>query len=98
MVRVGCAGGNTVAAGMDDGCVRLFTWTSAGGLQYSKTLQKVDGRMLSVAWHPEGTTLVGGSSKGSLHIWEAGSSTELQCIELGRCPAASHGTVHRSSG
>ena len=88
VARGGCAGGNTVAAGMDDGCVRFFTWTSVGGLQYSKTLQKVDGRMLAVAWHPAGTTVVGGSSKGSIHVWEAGTSTELQCIELGRSSAA----------
>lgn len=72
-----------MAAGMDDGCVRFFTWTAAGGLQYSRTSQKVDGRVLAVAWHPNGSLVVGGSSKGSIHIWEAGTSTELQCIELG---------------
>ena len=43
----------------------------------------VEGRLLSVAWHPDAHTLVTGSSAGMLHAWDVASARELLRINAG---------------
>ena len=44
-----------LAAACDDGCVRLFTVDpGVPGASYAKSLPRVEGRCLAVAWHPSG--------------------------------------------
>lgn len=78
------AGSTRLAAGLDDGSVRFFTWSAAEGLQYQRRGPQAPGRVLSLAWHPSGSILVGGSSQGTVHAWEAATGQEALCIELGR--------------
>lgn len=78
-----------VAVGTDDGCVRLFT-AEAGqpGLQYSRSMPAVKGRVLSAAWHPSGRVLVTGTSVGTLHAWDVKSGQEILHVEAGELPLA----------
>lgn len=43
------------------------------GAQYESTLARLQARMLSVAWHPAGTTLAVGGLDGCIHVLDASS-------------------------
>lgn len=60
-----------VAAACDDGSIRMFTPAAGGehGLVYERSLAKVEGRSLTVAWHPSGHVLVSAGSDGCIHCW-----------------------------
>ena len=73
-----------VAVACDDGCLRFFTAeVGVPGLQYESCLPPLDGRLLCSAWHPEGSVLVTGTSRGTLHAWEVASRHELLRLHTG---------------
>ena len=57
-----------LAAGCEDGCVRLFDVTD-GGLHYARAFEKQSARILSVAWHEGGSVLVTGSADSKIYKW-----------------------------
>jgi len=66
-----------LAAACDDGCVRLFTIEPGiPGAVYHKSLPKVEGRALAVAWHPSRKFLVSGGSNGCIHVWDVSTNRE----------------------
>ncbi|KAK9805376.1 hypothetical protein WJX73_008329 [Symbiochloris irregularis] len=74
-----------IAVGTDDGSTRLFApERGAPGLQYVRSMPRVEGRVLAAAWHPVSTNLlVTGTSAGALHVWDAGTGQEMQRIIAG---------------
>ncbi|PRW61122.1 WD40 repeat [Chlorella sorokiniana] len=79
-----------VAAACDDGCARIFVaeW-GAPGLVYSKTLPRVEGRCLAVAWHPSGEVLATAGTDGCIHLWNVASGHEVLRITAGDGTGAS---------
>lgn len=72
------------ALGCDDGAIRIFTVESGvDGMQYSKSLPRVEGRILSLAWHPSGSVLVAGDSQGCIRCWDVEAGRELLRITVG---------------
>ncbi|KAK9825655.1 hypothetical protein WJX81_005809 [Elliptochloris bilobata] len=73
-----------VAAACDDGCVRVFAAEPGRpGLAYVRCMPAVAGRVVSVAWHPSGGSLVAGTSQGTLHAWDIAAARELLRITVG---------------
>lgn len=85
--RVICAAaGNAlrVAVACDDGVLRIFAAEGlAPGLMYQRSLPALGTRLLSVAWHPGGQSVLVGSAAGSLHAWQIASGRELMRINVG---------------
>lgn len=79
-----------MAAACDDGCARIFVaeW-GAPGLVYSKTLPRVEGRCLAVAWHPSGEVLATAGTDGCIHMWNVASGHEVLRITAGDGTGAS---------
>lgn len=77
-----------LAAACDDGCVRLFS-VDAGvpGAAYAKSLPRVEGRVLAVAWHAEGKLLASAGTDGCIHVWQLDGNRELLRITAGAGPA-----------
>ena len=73
-----------IAAACDDGCARIFQ-AEAGvpGLSYVKTLPRVEGRTLAVAWHPSGDVLATAGTDGCIHLWSISGGRELLRITAG---------------
>ena len=75
---------DSIAVACDDGCLRLFGIEEGElGLTYHSTLPHLDGRLLSVAWHPAGRIAVVGTSQGTLHAWDTSSKREILRIQTG---------------
>jgi U3 small nucleolar RNA-associated protein 4 len=73
-----------LAAACDDGCVRLFSVDSGRpGVTYSRSLPRVEGRTLAVAWHPNGRCVVSGGTDGCIHAWDVNTGHELLRITAG---------------
>lgn len=73
-----------VAVACDDGALRIFeAQDGVPGLQYAKTFQRTEGRVLSAAWHPDSSTIITGTSTGVMHAWEVSFSRELLRITAG---------------
>ena len=73
-----------VAVACDDGVARLFTAEPGQpGLGYAKSLPSLGSRVLSVAWHPSGQSLLLGTAAGTLHAWALASGRELLRINVG---------------
>jgi len=68
------ATGTTLAAGCEDGSVRLFD-LSDGSLRYIRSFEGQRGRILSVAWSSTGTMLVSGSAEGTIRVWNVPTGT-----------------------
>ncbi|CAL5222772.1 g5185 [Coccomyxa viridis] len=74
----------TVALACDDGTLRLFTAEhGTPRLMYHKSMPRLGGRLLSVAWHPNGQAVVTGTAVGTLHAWHIAKSQELMRISIG---------------
>lgn len=79
-----------VAVACDDGALRNFeAQDGVPGLQYAKTFQRTEGRVLCAAWHPDSSTIVTGTSTGVMHAWEVSSNRELLRITAGLATNAS---------
>lgn len=73
-----------LAAACDDGCVRLFAVEpSIPGAAYSRSLPKVEGRTLAVAWHPNGKAIASAGTDGCIHVWDWQGHKELLRITAG---------------
>lgn len=74
--------GDQLAAGCEDGCVRLFDVTD-GGLHYARAFEKQNARILSIAWHESDAVLVTGSADSKIHKWSvrSGRSTLRITVE-----------------
>eukprot|EP00041_Stephanoeca_diplocostata_P020947 m.479319 g.479319 ORF g.479319 m.479319 type:complete len:845 (-) comp21699_c0_seq1:208-2742(-) len=64
--------GTTLAAGCEDGCVKLVD-VEHGTLSYIRSFDKQEGRVLSVSWHENDRVLVSGGSDGTIRLWNAAS-------------------------
>lgn len=82
--RVAADAGARVAAACDDGCARIFVAEhGAPGLSYSRTLPRVEGRCLAVAWHPSGEVLATAGTDGCIHLWALATGHEVLRITAG---------------
>jgi hypothetical protein len=60
-----------LAAACADGSVKLFGVSSGeAGAVLQRSLPRVEGNALSLAWHPNGRNLVSGGSDGCMHVWD----------------------------
>lgn len=75
-----------VAVACDDGVVRIFVIQAGmSGMQYIRSLPRVQGRALSCAWHPTARdVLVVGSGDGCIRAWNVAQGSELVRITAGR--------------
>lgn len=76
-----------VAVACDDGCVRLLTLTAGDGvgrgLHHRRSFNRVQGRLLSLAWGHGGAAIAAGSSCGSVHVFDVETLSELTRITVG---------------
>ena len=72
-----------LAVACDDGSLRVFG-ASESGLVFRRACARVGARLLSTAWHPDGSTVVAGSSDGCLRCWDSRSGAELLRLTLAR--------------
>lgn len=63
----------TIAAGCEDGCVRLYSVCATGELQFAKSLGPLEGRVLSVAWEPSGTAIFAGGVDSAIRRYDVKS-------------------------
>jgi len=79
-----------VAIACDDGCARLLTLTGGSGvgagLAHKRSFLRVQGRLLSLAWHPSEELLACGSSRGTAHVMDCVNFNELRRITVGYVP------------
>jgi WD40 repeat protein len=64
----------TLAIACEDGCIRLFSYTSVGGedggqLEYLRALSGFSGRALSLCWGRRGRRLYAGGADGTIRRW-----------------------------
>ncbi|WIA12120.1 hypothetical protein OEZ85_012193 [Tetradesmus obliquus] len=77
-----------LAAACGDGSVKLFAVHGAvAGAEYVKSLPRVEGNVLALAWHPDGRSIVSGGSDGCIHCWDVQRGTERQRITVGTSSA-----------
>jgi U3 small nucleolar RNA-associated protein 4 len=68
-----------LAAACGDGSVKLFAVeTDVPGAQYVSSLPRVEGKVLALAWHPAGHSVVSGGSDGCIHSWDLKQGEQLQ--------------------
>ncbi|KAK2193045.1 hypothetical protein NP493_18g10014 [Ridgeia piscesae] len=68
--------------GTEDGCVVLYEITPTG-VEYHRTLDRQEGRILSVAWYdPENVIVTGGID--NIRIWSVKSGHAIQRLTMGR--------------
>ena len=58
-----------MAIGCEDGTVILVD-VSDGSFTYSRALERQSSRVLSLSWHPNGKTLVGGCADSTIRAWD----------------------------
>jgi len=76
-----------IAVACDDGVVRFFTVEEGvPGAQYERSCAAVEGRVLCLAWHPNGSTLFSGHSDATIRAWDASTGRELYRINAGQHP------------
>jgi len=76
---------SAIAAACDDGCVRIFgVDDDAPGVHLIKSLLPVEGRVLSVAWHPrrDQRMVVSGGTDGCVHVWNVDTGREMMRITV----------------
>ncbi|KAK3086816.1 hypothetical protein FSP39_023935 [Pinctada imbricata] len=74
--------GKYLAAGAEDGCVVLFD-TDYNSLQYYKSFDRQEGRILSLAWNSTDDIIVTGGTD-NIRLWSVNSGHALQRLTLGR--------------
>ena len=88
--RVKAGEAQRVAIACDDGCARIITMvggTDVGaGLAHKRSFLRVQGRLLSLAWHPSEELLACGSSRGMAHVMDCMNFNELTRITIGYVP------------
>ncbi|KAK9129714.1 hypothetical protein Sjap_010201 [Stephania japonica] len=72
-----------VAIGCDDGCVRLYAVSDSDRLTYNRSLPRVSGRILSVAWSVDASIIFSGSSDGMIRCWDVNLAQEKYRITVG---------------
>ncbi|KAL9225646.1 hypothetical protein vseg_001545 [Gypsophila vaccaria] len=72
-----------IALACDDGCVRLYTICEGDEFVFHKSLPRVSGRALSVAWSLDGNLIYCGSSDGLIRCWNSKQVHELYRITVG---------------
>jgi U3 small nucleolar RNA-associated protein 4 len=76
-----------VAAACDDGCVRVLTLAGGdgvgAGLSHRRSFNRVDGRILSLAWTRDARAIAAGSSRGAIHVFDCEAYAELARITVG---------------
>ncbi|XP_044475587.1 WD repeat-containing protein PCN-like [Mangifera indica] len=72
-----------VAVACDDGCVRIYRISDSDELTYYKSLPRVSGRVLSVAWSSDANMLYSGSSDGFIRCWDVKLGNEIYRITVG---------------
>ncbi|XP_051149862.1 WD repeat-containing protein PCN-like [Andrographis paniculata] len=77
------ASNTCVALACDDGCVRIYCVSDSEKLTYKRTLPRVSGRTLSVAWSSDGKRIFSGSSDGFIRCWDAERALEIYRITAG---------------
>jgi U3 small nucleolar RNA-associated protein 4 len=65
--------GNTLAVGCEDGTVMLVD-VADGSFTYSRFLERQSSPVLSLAWHPNRNTLVGGCADSTIRVWDVNHS------------------------
>ena len=63
----------TIAAGCEDGCVRLYSVSTTGELEFVKSLGPQEGRVLSVAWEPSGAAIFAGGVDSAIRRYNVKS-------------------------
>src|SRR5262249_24572078 len=69
--------GKTLAAGCEDGLVRLWDLAQA---KERKTFHKHTGRVQALAFSPDGKTLASGSYDATITLWDVGAGRERWSI------------------
>ncbi len=76
-----------MAVACDDGVLRIFAAEGLSpGLTYARSMPALGSRLLSVAWHPSGRSVVVGTAAGTMHAWDLASNRELMRINVGAWP------------
>ena len=73
---------NKLAVGTEEGYVCIFD-VVPDGLSFDKILDKQEGRVLSLDWHPDGFHIVTGSTD-TIRLWDVESGQPLQRMSTGR--------------
>ncbi|KAM5565900.1 WD repeat-containing protein PCN [Rosa sericea] len=73
--RVALAGG--------DGFLQIYSINDADEFVYTKSLPRVNGSVLSVAWSPDAKFIYAGSTDGMIRIWDARGGIEKHRITVG---------------
>ncbi|XP_021354658.1 U3 small nucleolar RNA-associated protein 4 homolog [Mizuhopecten yessoensis] len=74
--------GKLLAAGTEDGCVVIFD-TEYNTLEFKRSFDKQDNRILCIAWHSAGETIVTGGID-NIRLWSVRSGHAYQRLTLGR--------------
>jgi U3 small nucleolar RNA-associated protein 4 len=64
--------GTILAVGCEDGCIRLFD-IADGNLEYLRSLDRQDGRILSLTWSYDDSSIISGSSVSIIHCLDVKS-------------------------
>ncbi|KAG4106303.1 WD40 repeat-like protein [Neocallimastix lanati (nom. inval.)] len=64
--------GTVLAVGCEDGCIRLFD-IADGNLEYMRSLDRQDGRILSLTWSYDDNSIISGSSVSIIHCLDVKS-------------------------
>jgi len=87
-----------VAIACDDGCARILTVVGGdgvgSGLVHKRGFLRVQGRLLSLAWHPREELLACGSSRGTAHVMDCVTYTEKMRINVCHAPYGAHGILN----
>lgn len=73
--------GERLAVGLENGTIKIYE-TKHENLEFQKDLQKQTGRILSIAWHPEGELLACGFENSSIGTFSLSNGMCLQRITL----------------
>ncbi|OUS49586.1 quinon protein alcohol dehydrogenase-like superfamily [Ostreococcus tauri] len=87
-----------LAVACDDGCARLLTMVGGdgvgSGLTHKRAFLRVQGRLLSLAWHPSEELLACGSSRGTVHVMDCVNFNEMRRISVCNVAYGAHGILN----